>query len=151
MLREGEGELLREGEGELLREGEGEGELLREGEGELLREGATEREPPLEGAGAPLPREPLEGVPLLREPPPEGAGAPREPPLEPPLDPPEPRPPTARCASAGVASMLTHSSRKAQTVRYFRVFMSWPQNCTGQKQIGPNVERSSATRAPHRF
>lgn len=150
---EREGVLLR-AEGELLREeGAGLGVALREGEGVALRDGEEARgedgagegvlERGVEGVEDDLPltrlppllegellRDPLEGAepPLARDPP-EGAAPPLLEPLEPPL---EPRPPIARCASAGMASMLTLSSRKAHTVRYLRVFMDWPRLCMGQ-------------------
>lgn len=153
-LREGEGVALREGEGVALREGEEARGEEGAGEGVLERgvDGAEEdlpltRLPPLlEGE---LLREPLEGTepPLAREPP-DGAAPPLLDPLEPPL---EPRPPIARCASVGVANMLTPNTRKAQTVRYLRVFMNWPRPCVGQKQTGPNVERSFTTGAPESF
>lgn len=159
MVEREEGAVLREAEGEgvALREGAGEGVALREGvveregagEGVALREGVVEREgdgvADLDPPEEPLLRTPPEDPepPTLRDPPEEPELPMREPPepdwpdpptlLDPPLDPPElPRPPMARCASAGIASMDTPSSRKAHTVRYLRVVMSWPRLGLGQ-------------------
>lgn len=153
VLLRAEGEVLREdgaGLGELLRdEGAGLGVALREGDDARGEEGAgegvlergvegveddfppTRLPPPLEGellrdppdgTEPPLAREPPEGaeLPLAREPP-EGV----EPPLFEPPDPPlEPRPPMARWASAGMASMNTPESRSTQRVRYLKAFMN---------------------------
>lgn len=157
VLREGAGVEARGEDGVLLRDGAGveergeEGVLLREGAGEELRGVAgTEREPPLEGE--PLLREPPDGAtpPLPREPP-EGNEPPldppeREPPLEPPLDP--PRPPMARCASAGIANMLTNRSVSVQPVRNLSVFMFGLNSNPGRKKNRPNAERKSAAGAP---
>lgn len=123
-----DGVTLREGEDARGDEGAGEGVLERGDDGAEEDLPLTRLPPLLEGE---LLREPLEGTepPLARDPP-EGAA----PPL---LEPLEPRPPIERCASVGVASMLMPSTRKAQTVRYLRVFMNglefaWAKNRQAQ-------------------